>query len=165
MVTHGAHFSVYQIMFGSQKCELWKCEMGYSQFYYISILSVLGWEFTVNSHTQQPQIFWHLQNFHMAGTPWPKNQIQSCLQRWGNRILILFWIAANYHHWQYSHRNTLLLRRNFFTHPPLLEVWPYSQNFWSQNFYFLTPHSLISRVKSPLWIQTGLPLYLSTMLV
>ena len=35
----------------------------------------------------------------------------------------------------------------FFTHPPLPEVWPYSQNFWSRNFRFLTPHSLISRVK------------------
>jgi hypothetical protein len=29
----------------------------------------------------------------------------------------------------------------------IVEVWPYSQNFWSQHFLFLTPHSLISRVK------------------
>ena len=29
----------------------------------------------------------------------------------------------------------------------IVEVWPYSQNFWSQNFRFLTPHSLIIRVK------------------
>jgi hypothetical protein len=29
----------------------------------------------------------------------------------------------------------------------IVEVWPYSQNIWSQNFCFLTPHSLTSRVK------------------
>ena len=31
MVVHGAHFYVYQFMFGSQKIEFKKCEMGNSQ--------------------------------------------------------------------------------------------------------------------------------------
>ena len=42
----------------------------------------------------------------------------------------------------------------------IVDVWPNSQNLWSQKlFIFLTPHSLMNRVKSPLWLQTGLPLY------
>jgi hypothetical protein len=62
-------FSVYQIMFGSWKCEHLK--VAYS-FTTLVTWAVLGWKFTITSHSKQPQIFWHLQNFHMAGTPWPK---------------------------------------------------------------------------------------------
>jgi len=53
-----------------------------------------------------------------------------------------------------------------FTHPPLPEVWPCSQNFWSRKTYHIrTPHSLINRVKSPRWMQTGSIRYSSPLCV
>ncbi len=143
-------FFVYQIMFGSQK---WKHLKVACTFNTLVTWAVIRWEFTVNSHSQQPQIFRHCQNFHMARTPWPKIQIQiassseitrssfflDCCQIASLAILTLQYIV--------------IVVQKKFTHPPLPEVWLYSQNFWSQNFHFLTPHSFIGRFKSPLWMQ------------
>ena len=50
-----------------------------------------------------------ISRFHMAETPWPNSK--SGVAQESNRILILFWIAANQHRQQYLHRNTSWSRR------------------------------------------------------
>ena len=158
MVAHGASSLLVKLL----DMKMWD---GSLIKYYISILvcpAARIFSEILISHSLR--IFWIHRILLHGGKPWPKKEFEFA-SRWGKLESSLFLLLPTSRR-QYHHRLHRLLRQFFFTHPPLPEVWPRSQNFWSQKLtIFLTPHSLINRVKSPLWMQTGSILYLSPLCV
>jgi hypothetical protein len=135
-------FSVYQIMFGSQKCQHLKVACSFTTLVFglssdENLLLILIHNSYRFSDICRISTWWehHDQKFESRLPP-------AVMQLDPHSILDCIVIAAQF----------------FFTHPPLPEVWPYSQNFWSQSFHFLTPHILISRVMKTamLWLLEGI---------
>ncbi len=103
---------------------------------------------------------------NMAGIPWPNLNWLLTLASYpqGNSNSHSFLVCCQSYLTAIPSLQFIIIAAIFFTHPPLPEVWPYSQNFLSQKPFNFWPHTvLINRVKSPLWMQTGLQLNLSTL--
>ena len=132
--------------------------------YYISILvcpAARIFSEILISHSLR--IFWIHRILLHGGKPWPKKEFEFA-SRWGKLESSLFLLLPTSRR-QYHHRLHRLLRQFF--HPPTTPGGLASQPelLESKTYHFLTPHSLINRVKSPLWMQTGSILYLSPLCV
>ncbi len=140
MVAHGAGLLCVSNYVWVTK--IWAFE-GWLQFHYISNLGCPRMRIYCKFSFTTATDFLTSLEFPHGGNTMTKKLNPDCLQlqQWGNHILILFWIAAGLHHWQYLHRNTSLLRcKKILLAHHSLRFGPTARIFWSQNFHFLTPH-------------------------
>ena len=150
MVAHDARFSVYQIMLGH---EMWVWKMWDGQLTFITTLVfVCPWmriycKFSFITATD----FLTSAEFPHGGKHHEQNSNLDLPPRKATGSSFFFGLLLNNivgNTYTAIHHNRGAI---FFTHPPLPEVWPYSQNFWSRHFRFLTPHSLISSKWCDIW--------------
>jgi hypothetical protein len=100
----------------------------------------------------------------MTGIPWPKLSSDLPPTFKASATPHSFLDCCRFYSTATPSPQCIIIAANFFTHPPLPEVWPYSHNFWSQKpFHFQTPHSFDKQSLKSTLVQTGLQLNLSTL--